>query len=268
MTAYGDIRALNFSTLKHLHVSPKFYQHMIKHPEPPKAHYLIGNGIHCYVLEPDEFENRYAEWDMPTSKGDKLTARNGAALEEWTDLHYGAEPLLPAEMENVKRAGDAVLAHKDAKEALKGCRHEEPLTWTDPDTGLACKGRVDAINPAYIVDLKSTKDIAARAFYDDAAKFLYHCQLSFYQTGAVTLRKIDGKQMPYLIAVEKEPPYDVSVDRLKPDDLHAGRQVCLRLMRRLLECQAANYWPGKAPDLRYMDLPPYAAGLSPESEDL
>lgn len=260
MTAYDDIRALNFSTLKHLHVSPLFYQYRIENPEPPEQYYVVGNGIHCRVLEPDEFENRYALCEITRNK------RHGE-YQEWIEEHYGMEALNAAEMENVKRAGDAVLAHKDAREALKGCRHEEPLTWTDPDTGLACKGRVDAIKPACIIDLKSTTNIAARAFYNDAAKFLYHCQLAFYQTGAVTLRKIDGKEMPYLIAVEKEPPYDVSVDRLKPDDLHAGRQVCLRLMRRLLECQAADLWPGKSPDLRYMDLPPWAAGLSPESED-
>ena len=267
MTDYDKIRALNFSTLKHLNVSPLFYRHRLNNPEPPKAHYLIGLAIHCWVLEPDEFDSRYAEWDMLTKKGDKLTARNGAALEEWTDLHYGAEPLLPAEMENAKRAGDAVLAHPVAARVLKGCRHEEPLVWTDPDTGIRCKGRVDAISPVRITDLKSTQDVEARKFYGQAAKLLYHGQQSMYHTGAVTLRKIDGKEMPEIISVEKEPPYDVAVDRMIPEDLHAGRALCVQLMNRLLECQAANYYPGKAPDLRYMNLPHYAAGLSNQSED-
>lgn len=260
MTAYDDIRALNFSTLKHLHVSPLFYRYRIENPEPRKDFYIIGLAIHCWVLEPDKFDERYAVCDITRNE------RN-ADYKEWIDEHYGMTALRPHEMETAKRAGDAVLAHSEARRALKGCRHEEPLVWTDPDTGIRCKGRVDAISPVRIADLKSTQDIAARKFYDQAAKLLYHGQQSMYHTGATVLRKIDGKETPEIISVEKLPPYDVAVDRMKPEDLAAGRTVCLQLMRRLLECQAANYWPGKAPDLRYMDLPPYAAGLSPESED-
>jgi hypothetical protein len=264
---YNEIKAVNFSSLKYLARSPKLYKYRIDHPEPPKPEFLIGNAIHCRVLEPEEFDNRYAEWDVLTKKGDKLAPRRGAALDEWKVLRSGAEPLLPAEMEAVKFAGDEVWADPDASEVLKGCRHEEPLTWTDPETGLKCKGRVDGIKPSCVVDLKSARDPAPWAFKASAGRMLYHMQLSMYQTGATVLRKIDGKTLPYIIAVEKEPPFDVVTYQLKPEDLDAGRQLTVKLMRKLEACIEADYWPGVAPGLQLLDLPPWTPGLETNNEE-
>jgi len=256
---YSLSKSLNWSSLKHMATSPLEYQWRIGHPEPPKTTYLMGNAIHCRGLEPEKFNDRYALCDITRNKRHK-------AYQEWMEENEGKKPLKQSEMDNAKHAGDAVLAHGVAAEILKGCRHEEPLSWTDPDTGLKCKGRTDAIRPEFVVDLKTSQDPSPRAFTRDAAKYLYHGQLSFYHQGALTLRKIDGKITPYIIACAKEPPYDVAVYTMKPDDLHAGRQLCLSLMRKLEECLASDLWPGCAPDLQYLELPSWAPGFDDEQQ--
>lgn len=251
---YAKIRAVSWSALKHLHTSALMYKWRIDHPEPSKPAFLLGGGIHCATLELDKFDERYALCNVTRNA-------SHAKFQAWLEEHPGQKPLNHKEWDHVRGASDAVLKHRVARRVLEGCRREEPMTWVDPDTGLKCKARVDAICPDYLVELKSDRDPSPAKFARAAAEYLYHCQLSMYQTGAVALKKIDGKEMPYVIAVGKEPPYDVAVYRMVPDDLHAGRQVCLALMRRLVECITTDMWPGVAPDLQYLDLPPWAPGL-------
>lgn len=259
------MRALNWSTLKHIAKSPMHYRYRLDHPEPDAPHYLWGRAVHCALLEPEAFDARYAVCDVKKRwvKADVQPTKDYAA---WLDDHPDAEPLKPVEMVTVQMAARSVLNHRVAAGVLAGCRHEEPLEWTDPDTGLACRGRVDAISQ-YVLDVKTAQSCEPRLFQMAAARYAYHGQLALYHTGATVLRKIDGKTPPYIIAIEKSPPYDVAVYQMSLEDLAAGRALVLSLMRRLEECTATDMWPGCAPDLLQLQLPPWAGGLEEESED-
>ncbi len=258
MSNYDEIKALNWSSLKYLAVSPLEYRYRVDHPAPRKTAFLLGGAIHCRTLEPDVFASRYAVCEI---RRDERTH----AYQDWLAEHVGIVPLKPDEMDRVIGAAEAVHAHRVAAEILRGCRHEEPLTWTDPETGLSCKGRVDAIGP-YVADLKMTRDPAPRAFGRAAASYLYHGQLAYYHHGAVAAHKIDGTRGPYVIAVGGEPPHDVAVYQLSADDLAAGRALCVSLMHRYMECVAADLWPGCAPDLLPLGLPPWAPGFEAPEE--
>jgi hypothetical protein len=259
MIDYNSIQALNWSTLKYMAISALECHWRMDHPAPRKVAFILGGAIHTKTLEPDKFAERYALCEV---KRDKRTA----AYQIWCDEHPGAEPLKPDEMDRVIGAAEAVLRHRVAAEILRGCRHEEPLTWTDPKTGLACKGRLDAIGPTHIVDLKMARDPSPWAFGKAAASYGYHAQLAFYHHGAAEARKISGAAPPYIIAVCGLPPHDVAVYRLSADDLAAGRQLCLSLMRKYQECVAANMWPGCAPDLTPLVLPAWAPGFTVDEE--
>lgn len=257
-TVYDSVKALNWSSLKYMAKSPLEYRYRIDHPEPRKTAWIVGGAIHCLTLEPDKFDSRYAVFEG---------TRRGAKWDDWQALHPGIESLKPAEKARVVATAGAIHAHPVASKLLAGCRVEEPLEWTDPDTGMKCKGRVDAIDPACVVDLKSARDVDPFRFNRAASNYLYHGQLSLYQTGAIALRKISGKEMPYIIAAQSAAPFDVAVYRMKPDDLDAGRALCLSLMRKLEECIASDWFPGVAPDLQYLDLPPWTPGLGGVEEE-
>jgi hypothetical protein len=256
---YGDIKAINFSSLKKLAVSPLYYRWCLDHPEPEKPAYVIGGAIHCSLFEPGKFADRYAVFEG---------TRRGKAWDEWQSEHPGVRSLKPDEMSHVSGVVAAISAHRNAAAIIKACRVEEVTAWTDPVTGLACKGRIDGISPTYVVDIKSARDIAARIFLRASAGYLYHAQLAWYHDGATAARKIAGDDLPWLIAVEKTAPYDVGLYRMTEATLAAGRAMCRSLMTLLTQCTEANFWPGKVPDVEQLDLPAYMdSGIQTEEEE-
>ena len=257
MMSYDYIKAVNFSTLKYLATSPLLYRWMIDHPAARKPAYVIGGAIHCAVLEPGQFDSRYAVFDG---------TRRGKAWDEWQLENPGKESLKPNELASIQAAAKAVHGHRVAAGVLLGGRVEEPVTWIDSATGLACKGRIDYIRPDCVVDLKSARDVAPRRFARAAAEYLYHGQLAWYHDGAIAAGKVPANaQPPYCVAVQSDEPYDVAVYQINLIDLDVGRQLCRDLLRKLVECAAADYWPGVAPDLLALDLPAWAPGSEIET---
>lgn len=256
VTDYNAIKAVNFSSLMHLATSGLLYQYRLSHPGESKPEFRLGSAAHCAILEPDEFGSRYAEY---------APVRNGKAWEEWQAEHPGVQSLKPHEMQHALRIRDAVHGHRIARRLLQGGRAEEVVTWNDGATGLACKSRVDYLRPDFLLDLKSARDPSPKAFTRAASALGYPPKMAFYHDGATAARLIDGKHRPYIIAVQSDEPYDVACFQLSQDAMLYGRDFYRSLLRRLLECTEAKYWPGVAPDLQELEISayapePYAAG--------
>ena len=259
MSAYESIQAINWSSLKHLATSPLLYRWRVDHPEPPKPAYILGSAIHCLLLEPADFPSRFAEF---------AGTRRGRDWDEWQRDHPGRQSLKPDEFQQVERTVAAVRAHRGAMAILDGCRHEEPLTWVEPQTGLACKGRLDALNANYVVDLKSARDVEPELFTRASARYLYHGQLAWYHDGAVAAGRLAADaQPPYLIAVQSDGPHDVVVWRIPPAVLDRGRALYRRLLSRWRSCTEADWWPGCAPDVQTLTLPLWSSGATTTNEE-
>jgi len=168
------------------------------------------------------------------------------------------EALKPDELAKIKEIAKAVREHRVAGALLRGGRSEEAVTWTDEVTGLACKGRLDYIRPDVVIDLKTTRDPSPSRFEKSAHSYGYAAQLAFYHDGAVQRRLIDGKTRPYVIAVQSNGAPDVACFQLKQETLDAGRALYRSLLRKLVQCTEANYWPGVAPELQQLGVPPWA----------
>ena len=256
--SYDQTKAVNWSSLKNMAVSPLLYRWRLEHPQPRTAAFVIGGAIHCAALEPGKFDARYALFDG---------TRRGKAWDEWNAERPGAESLKPAEMERVMRSAEALRSHRVASRLLAQCRAEEPTVWKDFDTGMACKGRLDSISATYVLDLKSTKDPAPRQFERSSAGYLYHGQLAWYRDGAITAKKLPPSAAAYIVAVQSSEPYDVAVYALTDETLAHGRSLYRSLLRRLARCIEADWWPGVAPDLEILNLPPWVAGETSTVEE-
>jgi hypothetical protein len=257
---YEKIRAVNWSSLKHLDVSPKLYKHRIAHPEPRKPAFIFGGAVHTAILEPEKFDARFAVFDG---------TRRGKEWDAWQAAHPGVESLKPDELKGVRAIAAAVLSHRIAERILRGGRREEIVTWTDPETGLACKGRPDYLRPDFLIDLKSTRDPVPYKFVKSAISYGYVAQVAFYHDGTEHARLRKGGDPPYIIAAQKAEPYDVAVFQLDDEALDVGRAIYRRLLRRLVECTESNYWPGCAPDLQPLRVPSWAVdqAMANEEED-
>lgn len=252
--AYDAIRAMNWSTLKHMWTSPKECQFRMTTATDSEA-FTFGRAGHMCVLEPERFERSFGVYDGTFDKRHK-------AFQAWFAEHPGLTPLKPAHMDSVRRIRDAVYAHSDAAELLRGGRREEAIQWQDEATGIACKARLDYARPDMVVELKSTKDTERRWFTNDAAKFLYHGQLAWYFDGARASRATSADSaLPPIIAVEKDPPHDVAVVTPGAETIAVGRDLYRHLLTKFVECTAADWWPGKAPTPWQLDLPPWAPGM-------
>ena len=72
---YLAIQAVNWSSLKHMHESPHAYNYWQQHPRGDTPAYLKGRAVHCAVLEPDDFEDRFKVVNVTLKDGWDIIGR-------------------------------------------------------------------------------------------------------------------------------------------------------------------------------------------------
>jgi hypothetical protein len=201
----------------------------------------IGRAAHVATLEPERFALEYEVW-----RGGK---RQGGDWNQFLDsLPPNAAVLSLSEYEKAWRVREAVMSHPAAKAYLRDGQAEQTITWTDADTGLACKARIDYLLPGLVIDLKTAKDISERGFSRAAAQYLYHAQAAHYTTSVKAERMV-------FICVENQPPFDVAVRELDDDGLWAGECLMKALLLKVKQCQESGEWPGAYPAATPLTMP-------------
>lgn len=262
---YAAIDAINWSSLVHLATSAKLLRWRTEHPRQDTAALRRGRHVHCALFEPERWASSFV---VQPDFGDGRTKVAKEARAAWTaDLRPGTEVIESDERDQADRIVDAIRSHPAASELLRTGRHEEVVTWTDPETGLACKGRLDFISPSYVLDLKTTRGETVERIEREIAHYLYHGQLAFYRGGAVASRLISADaDGPFIIAAQSVEPYDVVVGRLAHEDIERGGVLVRSLLERYAACRDANWWPGLAPEVITFRLPGWAAGTTEEND--
>ena len=269
--AYSQIQAVNWSTIKLIATSPKLCRYRAEKPETDKIAYRKGRLIHVATLEPDRWAREYViEPDFGphyTDKGElatnpKSTKSYKTAYKAWREsLDPNALIVSPEERAMGDRCAAAIREHRITGPLLDGAKCEQVITWTDPETGIKCKGRVDMLKRC-VIDLKGTRRDNVRRFIWDTAEWLYYAQVCWYQWGAVCARLLppDG-DYPLAIGVQMDEPHDVIPLRMTSETFEAGNNLFRSLLDRYVECQQADWWPGLCEDFVEWTLPPYALGL-------
>lgn len=248
-------KAVSWSSLKHYDRSPAHYLEYFLHPPESTPAMTLGSALHCLVLEPDEFWNRYA-----VDPGfDRRTKAGKEKMAEFEAANRGKELLTSAQYEQVQRMNGAIRSGK-AGRLIARCRERETMIeWKDPITGLACKGRLDAFSPedGLAVDIKTTTDASPAAFPRAVANYLYHGQAAFYLDG-LNAAGIPVEQFIF-IAIEKEPPCAWTISVCTGGMIEAGRALYRGLLNTHAECCARGEWPGYDDSTFDLDLPKWAA---------
>lgn len=239
---------VNSSVLGYALRSAAHYQWSLEQPPRPTTDELrFGTLVHC-MLSGDQagtavidqatwqdLVNRYSvptrtrEWDYRVAK------MRSAAKNPRLEIHT------PEEWARAEAAIDAVRASQRAAEYLRVCRYELSIVWNDDVTGLRCKARLDAVNGAGIVDLKTTRDAAV--FEQAIRTYHYHRQLAFYQHGWAVL---NGGELlePRLIAVESHPFHGVRAAPLSDAAIEVGREEYQVALERIARGTGSGDWPG------------------------
>jgi len=177
---YKASSGLNWSALRQIATSPLMYRYRLEHPLEATPAMALGTAVHAAVLQPDIFETTYrvaeqtqcsattkagAQCSKGAVPGGTLCAQHGGAAEVEALGAEGITILSADDGETVARCVEAIQRHGAARSMLAMCPEREvSLTWAYPGpagAGRLCKGRLDAIGQDTVIDLKTTRDLAA-----------------------------------------------------------------------------------------------------------
>ncbi len=253
---YLDLAAVNQSSLKPMITrSPLHYRCERAATAEPRPAQVVGTFTHALCLEPEALIARYVVEPTARFKDEARTKDGGKPKtpancesfrwmrEEFRLANIDKKIVTQDVYDQVAGMSRAVWAHGSAREQLHRAQlRERVMLWTDAETGLRCKARVDAVNidEHVIADLKTTADI----FTFGLQKWQYDVQAAFHADG---YEQITGRKPAfYLIAVESQPPYCVRAAFVGRVALMIGRRKYKQALRDLALCQQRDEWPGPA----------------------
>ena len=232
--------------------SPMHCKYQMDHPKEPTDSMKIGSAVDCLVLEPWDFEKRYAV----APKVNKRTNAGKAELAEFMMNNHGKDIIEPKHYEPARIMADRVLSHNGAKRYLDqiGEAQTSGLFRHGPKS-LLCKFRLDWWIPEHrtIADLKTTRDASPKGFQKSIADFGYHIQAGMYIAGMQALGH-EIKEWAF-ICVENTPPYGVAVYRLENLAIQLGWNICEVLLDQYAECKKSGVWPGYGHKSNPINLP-------------
>lgn len=257
---------VNISTLKHILKSPRHYLHALSHPQTETDAMRLGTALHACVYEPQTWTTRYVvapNFHRGRKDATALAAGYDGGREAalaWDLAHVGAQSITREQFQAVEAMNASLKSDRIAAGYIVGGKAEQLVTWTDAETGIACRGRVDHYNGC-LSDLKSCANIDPRAISRQIGALGYHAQLAFYHDG-LEANGIVLAEAPALIFVESCAPYDVVVYEFEPDDIAAGRAVYRAALHRLSDCRASGVWPGVGRGERMrVEIPAWATSM-------
>lgn len=251
---------------------------------------LKGQVLHTLAMEPHLFDKEFAiqpaELKRPTAiqiNAKRPSDSTLAQIEDWNQWQdsLGDRTAVPEHVyEHAEAMAKKVRAHPFAGKLLEsGIAEQSVFYWYNPedwdennDYRIMCKVRTDWIMKGHncIFDLKSTRDAAFTPFMRQARKLGYHVSAAMYLDGAnrnkeflAHCRTLALNKFAWIV-VENEPPYEVAIYEMSPEDRDFGLQRYHTAARRLYEYKRSN-WKGYGefidgemqPIARATELPKY-----------
>jgi len=266
---YHASPAISNSGLADFARSPFHFHALHLNPDRPprveKAGQFEGTLAHCAILEPAEFDNRYAVGP---------NARRGTKV--WDAFEEG----LPAGKVSVKRdqadvaraQALSVRSHPEIGRLLSAGKPEVSAFWIDPATGELCRCRPDWVHPVgddavILLDVKTYSSASPEDFALQIGRKGYHRQDAYYSAG---YEAASGKTVLAFIfaAVESTWPFACSAIMLDDESIEHGRIANAALLARYAACKAADRWPSYGDSVECVTLPRWlAAAPLPTTEE-
>ncbi len=181
--------------------------------------FVFGSALHCLVLEPDEFDDRYVVEDFDGCKSGKNTKLYKEGRARWMPTVKGRQPISLSDLiqirtmaRNVKAIASRIMTNGEAEIGM----------FAEID-GVQVKAKADylRLDIQAVFDVKTTKSI--KSFPTSMVDFNYISQAALYSDIA---REITGKPFDfYFILVENSSPYMVRIAKIGQTTLEIGRQI-------------------------------------------
>lgn len=205
------------------------------------AHALIlGEGSTIVIVDADDWRTKAAKEAREVARADGKVAVLRKTYQQGEQLAQAAK---------THELGEILFAEGTP---------EQSVYWHDDRTGARLRCRPDWMTVGgrpIQVDVKTTKSAAPRDFERSCADYGYHQQQAFYEDG-LAARGIDTGFL--FFAIEKTYPYLCSVVELPQEAVTLGRALNRNAIDLYAQCMERDEWPGIAPIIHHITLPPWA----------
>lgn len=226
------------STLDNIAVSPKYFQWTLKNQKKQTKPMLFGAAYHCLILEAHLYASLFYETKTQPNEPEM------DAQDRW--------PISAANFKTLSAMREEFQRDEIAMKSIDGHR-ELSFFWTDRETGIQCKCKLDIVLlHGIIVDLKTSEDAAQDEFSKTMMNYRYEVQAAWGLDGVRLSLEQSGQdlgiQMPdtFMFSVqEKLEPYDIGFHKIGPNSLVKGEELYRRDLETYARCVTDGIWPGK-----------------------
>lgn len=210
------------SELNNIRRSSVYYEYRKTRPLKQTPEMLLGSAVHCIMLEPDKFQERY-------TKSPKFNLRTKIGREDYVkfcEININKQVLTIEQWRTVREIRDMLNDSSDYQNLMKNTVKEEAIFWRDEKTGIICKCKPDAyrLDHSLSIDLKTTINCSPVAFQRELVNRCYDMQAAYYLEGLTQLTKTQFESFVF-VAIEKVEPYDFEIYLCDNDTIEIGKDL-------------------------------------------
>lgn len=279
---YHSEKSISKTGLDDMARSPAHFHALHLNPNRParvvKESHVAGNLLHCAVLEPEAFDQRYcvlppdapkrptpAQWNAKESSESSEKAK--AFWLKWNAENDSKTTISSFDRLQAQQMARSIVQLPEvfrgmsAGELLERGQSEVSAFWTDPKTGEACRCRPDSVvmlnaRQALLMDVKGFGDVSAREFSRQCGRMAYYVQDAWYSDGFSQATGIEVVGFVFLV-VEDQWPYAAASFQLGEQSRLEGFNEYRHLLDLYAQCKRADHWPGPSQRTTTIDLPAY-----------
>jgi len=260
---YCEWDAINHSKLCRIDKSPLNCQHAKDFGASPAIR--LGSLVHTGQLEPEELDKRYCVMPSYHLHPENVTGAGKPSTSNATEyvkqckldfqsvaVALGKTVVSQSEFDSLHDAMSAISKCKPAVDLLNGATTELSIVWTDADTDLTCKARIDIHTPYAIGDLKTSRDDKdwplPMSFEHSLWQYNYYTQAAYYRHGWEVLT---GECLPFwFVVVGTTPPMQCVAAPVGEVTLAVGYNKNKERLAVYAKCKRDDCFPGyESPEL-------------------
>ena len=199
----------------------------------------MGGACHVKTQEPELWNELYLVAPYKT--------RSAAAFRAIVAENPDKTVLTLTEYDEICRMAQALWDNPETRHYLEIAGDvEKSFYYTDPVTGTKLKARPDKTShdSVYLIDIKTTQNIAAHSFLNDTDKYKYWLSPPISFRGIEAVRATRPKAYVYLLVEnrgEKRPDTDVFF--ADEESIEYGQLKLNETLFGLKKCKETDYWP-------------------------
>ena len=262
---HSNSNYIGSTSLKTIKVSPLHF----KNQEPLDTDALrFGSAYHCFILEPEKFENEYyiiddtefcsnmIQYGKLDKKGQRVEVSKPRATNEYKEWYEqqlsnaNGKILLDLDDYHILKAmKERLFSNRYARNLLQNGEAEKSYYCdieliTGEKIGVKVKPDYCKRSKRIIVDLKTCQDASVDGFTRHAADMDYHIPAALYSD---MLEFDEGNDMGWtfiFIAQEKKKPFAFNIFEASPQFISQGRYEYELLLQLYAWCKENDKWPG------------------------